>query len=118
MEFAATVSTADADASRKKCAAARDEVLAIVRRGTIVALPAAPTIAPRLNLPAAELDVFRQRTFRLTCISGISGLPQVVLPAGTVSGCPIGLAFIGPARSDERLLDLAIRLAPFMGAAI
>jgi amidase len=118
MEFAATVSTADADTSRKKCAAARDEVLAIVRRGTIVALPAAPTIAPRMNLPAAELDVFRQRTFRLTCISGLSGLPQVVVPAGTVSGCPIGLSFIGPARSDEVLLDLAVRLAPFLGATI
>jgi amidase len=71
-----------------------------------------------VNLPAAELDIFRQRTFRLTCISGLSGLPQVAMPAGTVSGCPIGLSFIGWHRSDEALLDLAVRLAPFMGATI
>jgi amidase len=118
MEFASTVTAADADTSRKKCAAAREQVLALVRQGTIVALPAAPTIAPRVNLPAAELDLFRQRTFRLTCISGLSGMPQVAIPAGTVSGCPIGLSFIGPARSDEALLDLAVRLAPFLGATI
>jgi amidase len=118
MAFAATITATDADASRKKCAAAREEVLAVVRQGTIVALPAAPTIAPRVNLPSAELDLFRQRTFRLTCISGLSSLPQVAIPAGTVSGCPIGLSFIGPMRSDEALLELAARLAPFMGATI
>jgi amidase len=62
------------------------------------------------------MDQFRQRTFRLTCISGLSGLPQVAIPAGTVSGCPVGLSFIGWARSDEVLLDLAVRLARHGGA--
>jgi amidase len=88
-----------------------------VPAGTILALPAAPTIAPRRQTPAAELDAFRLRTIRLTCISGLSGLPQVTIPAGTVSGCPVGLSFIGWDRSDEALLDLAVRLAPFVGVA-
>jgi amidase len=41
----------------------------------------------------------------------------VTIPAGTVSGCPVGLSFIGWDRSDEALLDLAVRLAPFVGVA-
>jgi amidase len=118
MEIASRITSAEADTAQKKCDQVRAHVLDLVRPGTIVALPAAPTIAPRLNLPAAELDLFRQRTFRLTCISGLSGLPQVAIPAGTVSGCPIGISFIGWPRSDETLLDLAVRLAPFMGATI
>jgi amidase len=118
MEIASRITSAEVDAARKKRDQARAHILRLVRPGTIVALPAAPTIAPRVNLSPPELDLFRQRTFRLTCISGLSGLPQVAIPAGTVSGCPIGISFIGWPRSDETLLDLAVRLAPFMGATI
>jgi amidase len=55
---------------------------------------------------------------RLTCISGISGLPQVSIPAGTISGCPIGISFLGWAGGDEALLDLAVALARFTGASL
>jgi amidase len=117
MAFAANVKRTDADAAREKRTAIRERVHTLVPAGTILALPAAPTIAPRRQTPAAELDAFRLRTIRLTCISGLSGLPQVTIPAGTVSGCPVGLSFIGWDRSDEALLDLAVRLAPFVGVA-
>ena len=63
----------------------------------------------------AELDHFRTRAMALTCIAGISGLPQVTIPAGTASGCPVGLSFIGWAGGDEALLDLAVALAPCCG---
>jgi amidase len=48
---------------------------------------------------------------------GISGLPQVSIPVGTVSGCPVGLSFIGWAGGDEALLDLAWRVSRFCGMA-
>jgi amidase len=83
-----------------------------------VAIPAAPCIAPPIDISAEEQVAFRQRTFRLTSIAGLAGLPQVVIPVGTVSGCPVGLSFIGWDRSDEVLLDLAVRLAPYGGVTI
>jgi amidase len=61
------------------------------------------------------METFRLRTFRLTCIAGLAGLPQVTIPAGTIAGCPVGLSFIGWADSDEVLLDLAVALAPHCG---
>jgi amidase len=115
MAFAATVSASDAQSAAKKRAAAHEQLHARIKRGTILALPAAPAIAPLLQTPAAALEDFRVRTFRLTCIAGLSGLPQVTIPAGIVSGCPVGLSFIGWDRSDEVLLDLALRLAPYLG---
>jgi amidase len=117
MAFAATVSASDAASAAKKRAAAHAHLHARIKRGTILALPAAPAIAPLTQTPAPALEQFRARTFRLTCIAGLSGLPQVTIPAGTVSGCPVGLSFIGWDRSDEVLLDLAVRLAPFLGAS-
>ena len=118
MAFAATVNQTDVEAARRKRSVARKQIHDLLRPGKIVALPPVPTIAPLRQAPAAELEAFRLRTFRLTCISGLSGLPQVTIPAGTVAGCPIGLSFIGWDRSDEVLLDLAARLARFCGVTV
>jgi amidase len=115
--FAATVSADDARVANEKRTEASRYLHARLRAGTIMALPAAPCIAPPIDISADDQVAFRRRTFRLTSITGLAGLPQVVIPAGTVSGCPIGLSFIGWQGSDEILLDLAVTLARFVGTA-
>jgi amidase len=115
MDFAATVTAAQADQSREVVAAARAHIRATVPPGTIVALPTAPSIAPPLAATGDALEQFRVRTMRLTCIAGIAGLPQITLPIGTVSGCPAGLSFIGWPGGDESLLDLACEIGHLCG---
>jgi len=107
--------TAQADAARKVQAAARERIRVKIKPGTVMALPTAPCIAPRTDTPQDELESFRIRVMRLTCIAGIAGLPQVTVPAGTVAGCPVGLSFVGWAGGDEALLDLAATLSKFCG---
>ncbi len=85
----------------------------LVPAGTILCLPTAPVIAPKLDTPPEGLEFFRTNTLALTCISGHSGLPQLTVPAADVEGCPVGLSFIGWAGGDEALLNLAVKLAPF-----
>lgn len=115
--FAATVTKAQADASRLVHAKAREHIRQVVMPGTVLALPTAPSIAPLAQTPAADLEDFRVRVMRLTCTAGVSGLPQVSIPAGTINGCPIGLSFIGWAGGDEALLDLACALSRHCGMA-
>jgi len=117
MEFAATVTKAQADASRLVHEKAREHIRQVVVPGTILALPTAPAIAPLADTPAADLEDFRVRVMRLTCTAGMAGLPQMSIPAGTIGGCPVGLSFIGWAGGDEALLDLAVTLARHCGAA-
>jgi amidase len=117
MEFASAVTEEAAAAAREVVARGREEIRNMAKPGTILALPPAPCIAPLTTTPPGDLESFRVRVMRLTCIAGISGLPQVTIPIGTVSGCPIGLSFIGWAGGDEVLLDLAVALAPYVGAA-
>jgi len=117
IEFASTVPESDAAAMRARIPEAREQIRAVVRPGTVVAMPSAPCIAPPANDPSTQQESFRVPVMRLTCISGISGLPQVSIPAGTISGCPIGLSFLGWAGGDEALLDLAVSLAKYTGAA-
>jgi amidase len=113
--FASTVSESDAQAARAVHTQAREQIRAVARPGTILALPLAPCIAPRLDLPAAELEPFRVRVMRLTCIAGMAGLPQVTIPVGTVAGCPVGLSFIGWPGADEALLELAVAVSRYVG---
>ena len=115
MQIASKITKAEAEAARKVHAAARDHIRAVVKPGTIVALPTAPCIAPRLDTPAEELESYRVRVMRLTCIAGLGGLPQLSIPIGTLAGCPVGLSFIGWAGGDEALLDLAFALSRHVG---
>ena len=117
IEFASTVTAAQAEAGRAVLAKGRAHVREVAVPGTVLALPTAPAIAPKIDTPAAELDDFRTRVMRLTVTSGISGLPQMSIPAGTLGGCPIGLSFIGWPGGDEALLDLACELARHCGMA-
>lgn len=115
MTFAATVTAADCAAARAELAPARAHLRALVAPGTVLALPSAPAIAPRIDTPADVMEAFRLRVMRLACSAGLAGLPQVSIPAGTVDGCPVGLSFIGWAGGDEALLDLAVRIARHVG---
>ena len=115
MDFAATVTSDQAERSREILAGARAQILATLVPGTIMALPTAPSIAPLLAATGETLELFRVRTMRLTCIAGLAGLPQVNIPIGIVSACPAGLSFVGWSGADEVLLDLACRLAHLCG---
>ena len=116
--FAATVTCAAAEKARGRQAQARERMRALTTPGTILALPTAPSIAPAMDSDAAALQSDRLRAMRLTCLSGLSGLPQVAIPVGTVGGAPVSLSFIGWPGGDEALLDLAVRVAPYCGAAL
>lgn len=118
MDFAASVTNAQANQSREAVAAARTHIRARLPPGTIMALPTAPSIAPPVEATGEALELFRVRTMRLTCIAGIGGLPQVNIPAGTASGCPAGLSFIGWPGADEVLLGLASRIASLCGIQV
>lgn len=115
--FSSQVTQTEADEARKVHARAREHIRGMVPRGTILTLPTSPCIAPQIDLGASDLETVRVRIMRLTCIAGLSGLPQVSIPIGTVQSCPIGLSFIGWAGGDEALLNLAVKLSRFCGAA-
>jgi amidase len=115
MEYAAKISEREAETARREQMRAREQVREMASPGTILVLPTAPSIAPLIDASTEALDSFRSRVMRLTSIAGLSGLPQITLPAGTIDGCPVGLSFIAWSGGDEALLDLAFGLAKHGG---
>ncbi|MCR9255915.1 MAG: amidase [Alphaproteobacteria bacterium] len=70
----------------------KDRVAALLDPGDMLVFPTAPFPAPKLGQSFEELAEVRPRVMRLTCLSGLSGIPQLSLPAGVVDGAPIGLS--------------------------
>jgi len=65
-------------------------------------------IAPT-NGPAWMIDHVNGDTFSIgsSSLAAVSGYPNVTVPAGFVSGLPIGLSFIGKPWNEKQLIEIA-----------
>ncbi len=83
----------------------------------VLVLPSASSVAPSTTASAAEIDVVRAGTLRLTCIAGITGRPGLSVPAlwvrrpTSATPVPVGLGLVGPRFSDLALIGLGEQLA-------
>jgi len=83
---------------------ARGRLRSLLPAGTILCLPTTPFPAPKRGLAIADLGFPRERISALTCLGGLTGVPQVNLPGALAGGAPVGLSIVGARGSD---LDLA-----------
>jgi amidase len=109
MAAKATEEEADAVRPVRDAAIARHHELC--RRGAILAVPAAPSVAPRLDMPVDELPALRARTLAVNIVPTLVGAPCVSVPVARIGDLPVNLALIGGHGSDETLLELAAGLA-------
>ncbi|WP_336774839.1 amidase [Paenibacillus sp. MMO-58] len=73
----------------------------------LLIIPTIPGTAPSRTIHGPAVEERRFRTMQLSCIAGLSGLPQVTIPAGEVDGAPIALSVIAGAKQDLKLLRWA-----------
>jgi len=111
--MAAAITPAEIHAAQEVRHRVQTRVQSFAEPDTILCLPTAPVIAPKLDAAPDDLEFFRANTMALTCIAGHTGLPQITIPAAEVDGCPAGLSFIGWPDGDEALLDLAVAMQSF-----
>ncbi len=76
---------------------------ATLRKHRLAAI-VAPTGGPAWVTDLLNGDHF---TGGSSTLPAVAGYPAISVPAGFVSGLPIGITFMGPARSDWRLVKLA-----------
>ncbi len=88
--------------------ALRRHIEGLLTPGTVLFMPPAAGMAPRVDASAAELDTYRARTLELTAMASLLGLPQVVVPTPDVpGGAPVGLSFVAAHGQDELVCSLA-----------
>lgn len=108
-EMASKISDEDKHICAKKREVISAHVSNLLANDAVLIIPTAPGPAPLLNTPPASLDRWRASLLSLTCIAGLTRLPQITIPIAKVGGLPIGLSFIGPMGSDEELIQLSLQ---------
>ena len=88
------------ETSKNRATQGIDEALSEHRLDALIAVT---------NGPAWLTDHENGDTFELSSSSyaAVSGYPNITVPAGFVSGLPVGLSFMGPAFSEKVLIEIA-----------
>jgi len=110
MNWSATVTTeqvSSATAFRQRFTAHMESLLG---DDGVLVMPTMPDIAPLKSTSEREIEDYRNRSIRMLCVSGLSGLPQISLPLASRDGAPLGLSLLGPRGSDQSLIALAARI--------
>jgi amidase len=108
--FAKTVTDEQVAAGNRTRKAFRSALKRLLGRDGVLLTPTVPDAAPLTSTSEADLDDFRNRALRLLCVSGLSGFPQISIPAARIGGAPLGLSIIGPPGSDVSLAALAVKI--------
>lgn len=105
IEWAATITTAQAEAARAEHRRIRAHLRGQLKADDVVCLPTSPRVAPLKSAPADLLENdYRTQAMCLLCIAGLGGLPQVNLPIANLDGLPLGVSLIGAPDRDMQLL--------------
>ncbi|MEB0112487.1 amidase [Variovorax sp. RTB1] len=112
LALAARVTEGDLAEPHQLRASARARLDELLGGGRILCLPTTPQLPVRRDATLTEMSSACDRIVELTCIAGLTGLPQVNLPLGrTAEGIPVGLSLIGSRGADRQLLKLAGQLS-------
>lgn len=76
----------------------------------VILTPPVPGPAIPLTAPLETVNAVRGKSFRMLCLAGLAGLPQVVMPWTLIDGAPVGLSLIGARYSDEVLIAQSIKI--------
>jgi aspartyl-tRNA(Asn)/glutamyl-tRNA(Gln) amidotransferase subunit A len=102
-----------ADAGRRR-EALRAAATELFQRFDVLAMPTAPTVATDIDQRAHVIDgqtvEVRSALLSLTCPWNLTGHPALTVPAGFVSGLPVGLQLVGVPGRESLLFELATRI--------
>lgn len=111
MKLGAAVNEAAIAAAEPARAAVRARMTDLLAGNAVLAMPAAPDVAPPVGGDQDAIWEIVQRNARFNSVSPLAGLPQISLPLATAGGLPIGLGLMAAPGGDEMLLAIAEDLA-------
>ncbi|KAG0563158.1 hypothetical protein M758_8G008300 [Ceratodon purpureus] len=89
---------------------ARYAINDLLKSDALLLMPTIPDLPPKLDTKAEKLEVFRNRTLDLICVSGMSGCCQVTMPVGEHNNVPMAVSLLARQGSDRFLLDTVLAL--------
>lgn len=109
--WASTIKESDCIAYLELRTYLRNRVSNIIGENGLLFLPTTPGVPPLLNQTGALLEQRRRFTLQLSCIAGLTGLPQVHIP---YKADPFGISIIAGHDQDLRLLRFVNQYAALL----
>ncbi|MFC5470254.1 amidase [Cohnella suwonensis] len=109
-EWASKLTAADGERPERLRESASAALEALLGEDGLLVIPTAPGIAPLLRESGEQVEIARRITLMMTCVAGLTGLPQATLPLAEVDGCPVGLSVVGGRGQDLRVLEWVERV--------
>lgn len=110
MAWATTITDAEVAEAEAALAAIRARMDALLTPETVLVMPGASAPPPLCGTSGPVLEDLRARALDILCPAGITGAPQLAVPALRTDEGPIGLGFIAARGADLRLLALGLSL--------
>jgi amidase len=107
LAYAATIRDEDINEPRTFREQARRHLDTLLDGHRVICLPTSPILPIRRDARLSEIKAAVHRIVDLTCIAGLTGLPQINLPLGQCGHIPVGLSVVGWRGSDAMLIGLA-----------
>lgn len=82
-------------------------IVGLLPPGTVLCMPTTWDLPPRVDSTPEELLYHRLGNIKLTCVSPLSGTPQVTIPVRYDDEHSIGISFLAGPNQDLLLLELA-----------
>lgn len=112
--WASTLNQAELEPNYRLKEGIKKNLSNLLKEHGLLVIPTVPGEAPLLHLSEEELEQYRSKTMKLTCIAGLSGFPQITIPFVKANGLPIGLSFIANQYQDLKLLKWANQFVQFL----
>ncbi|WP_010632450.1 amidase [Sporolactobacillus vineae] len=85
------------------------EMRKLLGTDSMVLIPTTPGTAPERGGDFVTAEQLRSKTMKLTCLAGLSGVPQITAPFRQ-SKKPLGLSFISGYNTDRQLLSFVTEI--------
>lgn len=107
LALAALEPPAEVEAARRFRGEARARIEGLLEGRRLLCFPTTPILPPHRDASVSAMAQAGDRIVDLTCIAGLTGLPQLNLPLGQCGTIPVGLSLLGWRGSDRTLLAFA-----------
>lgn len=105
-QWTRTVSSSDCEVPLQLKRIVKERLTHLLQDDGLLVIPTSPGTAPPLDMDGDATELRRSQTMMLSCIAGLSGMPQVTIPVGIAAdGAPIGLSILAGHGQDLRLLN-------------
>ena len=110
INFADSITESEYKKANKNRYEFKQRINSILEDGCVAIFPTTPMPALNKGKINQELSIFRKKIHNFTCVSGLTGRPQISLPINLKLPQPFGVSILGGLNKDEQMISMVEKI--------